>query len=98
MENLTKETFEDYIASGKVLIDVWADWCGPCKTMLPILEQLDSEVEDVKIAKVNAGEELELAKSLGVRNIPAFILYQDGNIVDRKVGSCDLDALKDFVN
>jgi len=98
MENLTQETFDNYISEGKVLIDIWADWCAPCKSMIPVLEQLDADQVDLKVGKVDAGEELKLAQSLGVRNIPAFILYQDGKIVDRKTGACDLDSLKDFVN
>ena len=98
MENLNNETYNDFISSGKVLVDVWADWCGPCKSMLPILEQLDNETDDLKVGKLDAGNELELARSLGVRAIPAFILYKDGKIIDKKTGALRLEDLKNFVN
>ena len=69
-----------------VLVDFWAEWCGPCKQLMPILEEISGEVSDVKMVKVNIEESLETPTKYGVRGIPTLILFKDGEPVDVKVG------------
>ncbi len=97
MKHLTIDDFDNEIASGKVLVDFWAAWCGPCRMLAPILEQLEAEDSGVKICKVNVDEQPELSKRFGVMSIPTLILFKDGKQVDKSVGLIDLDTLKDFV-
>ncbi|MBR2967794.1 MAG: thioredoxin [Clostridia bacterium] len=97
MKHLTINDFDTEIASGKVLVDFWAQWCGPCKMLAPILDELEAECADVKICKVNVDESPELAKRFGVMSIPTLILFKDGKAVDKSVGLVDLESLKEFV-
>lgn len=84
---LNSETFDAATKSGVVLIDFWATWCGPCKMMLPVLEQLAAEVGPaIKIAKVNVEDSKDLAGRFAVRNIPALFILKDGQVVNQFVG------------
>jgi thioredoxin 1 len=95
LPSLNGENFDDSVAKGVVLVDFWADWCGPCQTQLPILDALAPEVqEDFAIAKVNVDEHKDLAKKYGVRRLPTLIFFRDGQPVKTLVGVHDPDALR----
>ena len=97
--NLNKDNFEKSIANGVALVDFWAEWCGPCKMQLPIIEEFSSEMEGkATIGKVNVDEELELAQSFGIQSIPTLILFKDGKPVKKLVGLHSKEALYKEVN
>ena len=90
----TDETFTSETESGLVLVDFWAPWCGPCKMIAPVLEDLDSEIGDkVKIVKVDVDENQESAGKFGVMSIPTLIVLKDGELVDKVVGFQPKEAL-----
>lgn len=97
--NVTDQDFKAEVeGSGTVLVDFWAPWCGPCKMIAPVLEELDKEIGDsVKIAKVNADDNPESISRFGVMSIPTLILFKDGQPVDKVVGFQSKDALKNLV-
>lgn len=87
---ITRENFENKVMKSNipVLIDFWAPWCGPCRMMGPIIEQLAEEYEGkVKVGKVNVDEESELSQAFGVMSIPTIVLVKDGKIVKQAVGA-----------
>jgi len=86
---LTKENFEEEKnKDGLLMVDFWASWCGPCKMMLPIVEELESDLDgQARIAKVNIDEQPEIAGEFGVFSIPTFITFKDGKEVSREVGA-----------
>ena len=87
VKELNLETFEAETANGIVLVDFWAPWCGPCKVMLPILEELAAAVGDeATIAKVNVDDVPQLAASYSISSIPALLIFKDGELVDRMSG------------
>ena len=92
----TIEQFEQEIKEGLVLVDFYADWCGPCKMLAPELEKLDEEVE-VKILKVNVDDVAMLARQVRVMSIPTLMLYKNGEQVKRESSYMPVDALKEFV-
>ena len=97
--SLNKDNFEKSIANGVALVDFWAEWCGPCKMQLPIIEEFSSEMEGkATIGKVNVDEELELAQSFGIQSIPTLILFKDGKPVKKLVGLHSKEALYEEVN
>lgn len=90
----TDESFTSETNSGLVLVDFWAPWCGPCKMIAPVLEDLDSEIGDkVKIVKVDVDENQESAGKFGVMSIPTLIVLKDGELVDKVVGFQPKEAL-----
>lgn len=87
---ITRENFENEVMKSNipVLIDFWAPWCGPCRTMGPIIEQLAEEYEGkAKVGKVNVDEEGELSQAFGVMSIPTIVLVKDGKVVKQAVGA-----------
>lgn len=97
--NVSDQSFQGEVESeGVVLVDFWAPWCGPCKMLAPILEDLSGDLGDsVKIAKVNVDENPESASRFGVMSIPTMILFKDGQAVDKVVGLNSKDKLKELV-
>jgi len=86
LKELTSQTFDETIRQGKVLVDFWAPWCGPCRMQAPIVEELAKEVRGGTIAKVNVEEGPELAGRYGVMSIPTLILFENGTEKERYVG------------
>lgn len=93
MKNLNEETFVNETARGTVLVDFFAEWCGPCKMLSPILHEVEDERTDVKICKVNIDDNFELAKAHKVMSIPTMIIFKDGKESARIVGYCSKDEI-----
>lgn len=97
--NGTDQNFKQEIAEGLVLVDFWATWCGPCKMIAPVLEELDAEMSDkVKIVKVDVDENQGTASDYGIMSIPTLLLMKDGETVDKVVGFRPKEALAELVN
>ena len=95
--DLTKENFQAEITKSDkpVLVDFWAVWCGPCQMMAPILYELEAEMPDVQIGKVNVDEQMDLARQFRVVSIPTLIIFKNGQEVRRMVGVTSKEELKD---
>ena len=95
--DLTKENFQAEITKSDkpVLVDFWAVWCGPCQMMAPILHELEAEMPDIQIGKVNVDEQMDLARQFRVVSIPTLIIFKNGQEVQRMVGVTSKEELKD---
>jgi thioredoxin 1 len=89
---------EQDIKSGRVLIDFYANWCGPCKLMKPQLKKFEEEQDEVKVVMVHVEENFELASTYNVRNIPTLVYLEEGEIVARDTGAKNLQQIKEFTN
>ena len=76
-----------------VLVDFWADWCGPCKMLGPVLEQVAAKVDDVQIVKINVDEEPALAAKFGVMSIPTLLVFENGKVVKQSIGYIEKDEV-----
>jgi len=94
LKHLTVNDFDSVVANGGVLVDFYANWCGPCKMVAPVLEGLAELHPDVTICKVNVDEEMELARRFGVMSIPTLLFFKDGELVDKVVGALPKPALE----
>ncbi len=94
----TKEEFNGLIATGVVLADFFAEWCGPCKMLSPILEEVSKEVTDVTICKVNVDDLPEIAAEAAIRAMPTLVLFKDGKEVDRVIGFKGKTDLINWIN
>lgn len=99
IKNVTDQNFAEETAEGLVLADFWAPWCGPCKMIAPVLEEIDGEMEEkVQIVKLDVDENQETAGKFGVMSIPTLLLFKDGNVVDQVIGFQPKEALVDLIN
>ena len=95
--NVTAENFDEEVLNykGKVLVDFWAEWCGPCMMLGPIIEEVSEEVDDVKSCKVNCDEARDVALQFGIMTIPNLIVFENGEQVNQSIGYIEKeDVLK----
>lgn len=93
--NLTSDNFESVTKEGVCVVDFWAPWCGPCRMVAPVIEELATEYkEKANICKVNTDEEQDLAVKFGIRSIPTILFLKDGKVVDQMVGAHPKPAFK----
>ncbi len=96
--NATDKTFQSEVASGIVLVDFWAPWCGPCKMIAPVLEDLNMRLNGtLKIVKVDVDENQNTAKHYGVMSIPTLLVLKNGAVVDNVVGFKSVEALEELI-
>lgn len=95
--DLNQDNFDSTVlqADKPVLIDFWAPWCGPCKVMSPVVEELAGEMDAVTIAKVNVDDNPELAQQFNVLSIPTFLVFKGGQVVEQFSGSMSKEALRE---
>ncbi len=103
MGNLIKQTsdaeFVKEVAHGVTLVDFYADWCGPCRMLTPVIEEVaEKKSKEVKFLKVNVDECQQTARSFGITSIPTMILFKNGKEAGRVVGLQDFDELSDFID
>lgn len=96
---LNEENFENEIKTGATLVDFFAQWCGPCRMLAPIIDEVAGDMEGkAKIGKVDIDKEIKVATDHQVTSVPTMILFKDGKEVDRIVGLRDAEAIKEFIN
>ncbi|UTJ06834.1 thioredoxin [Arcobacter roscoffensis] len=96
---LNNDNFEETTKEGIALVDFWAPWCGPCRMLAPVIDELAQEFDGkAKICKVNSDEEQDLAVKFGVRSIPTIIFMKDGEVVDTMIGASSKQAFVDKLN
>lgn len=98
MELKTTSEFQEFINNEYVLIDFYADWCGPCKMLSPIIESISSQRDNIKVAKVNVDNLNDIARSYSVMSIPTLILFKNGQVVDKKIGFTPEVLLNEWIN
>lgn len=98
--NLTRNNFKtEVMQSDKtVLIDFWAEWCGPCRMMSPVIDEIADEVSDVKVCKVNVDEASDLASMFGIESIPTLVVIKNGQTVNKSIGLISKDKVLELIN
>ena len=97
LKKLNEQNFDTEISNGTVLVDFYADWCGPCKMLAPILDEIAEEREDVVVGKVNVDESVVIAARYGIVSIPTLIVFENGTEKKRIVGYTPKDEILDLL-
>jgi thioredoxin 1 len=96
---LNSSNFDSTIAKGVTLVDFWAPWCGPCRMIAPIIEELAEDFDGkATIAKVNTDEEQDIAIKYGIRSIPTLLFFKDGEVVDQMIGAAGKQVIADKID
>jgi thioredoxin 1 len=100
MLNVTDSSFQTEVLDSNlpVVVDFWAEWCGPCKMLTPILEELSKELENVKIAKLNIDQNPQIASQLSIRSVPTMLLFKNGKPVSTLVGLNQKQKIKTWID
>ncbi|MDD2592400.1 MAG: thioredoxin [Erysipelotrichaceae bacterium] len=95
LTKVTKENFKEEVINSQrpVLIDFYADWCGPCKMLSPVIEQISNERDDVKVVKIDVDKEIELARQFGIMSIPTVMVIKDGKVKNTSLGYKSKEAI-----
>jgi thioredoxin 1 len=93
--NINKENFQNEVmrSDKPVLLDFWAPWCGPCRMVVPIVEEIAEERSDIKVGKINVDEQPELAANFGIMSIPTLVVIKDGKVTNRSMGAKPKSAI-----
>ena len=92
------EDFNEIIGKGVVVVDFYANWCGPCKMLAPIIEDLAKELDDVSFVKINVDENDELAREYSIMSIPTLIFSKDGKLINKHIGLINADRIKSIID
>jgi thioredoxin 1 len=96
--HIEKQNYDELIKEGIVLVDFYAEWCGPCKMLAPALEALSNQRGGIKVVKVDVDEQSDLARHFGIMSVPTLFLYKNGVVVAQRSGFQTLDMLNDWIN
>ncbi|TGN02067.1 thioredoxin [Leptospira dzoumogneensis] len=98
LTEINDSTFSSEINKGMVLVDCWAEWCGPCRMVSPVLEELSSEMNEIlKIKKLNVDDNQDTAQKLNIQSLPTLLLFKDGQLVDKIIGALPKAQIKSFI-
>ena len=98
IKELTTENFKEEVASEqKTLVDFWAPWCGPCKMLSPIVDEIAETATDFKVGKVNVDEQIDLAREFSIAAIPTLLVFQNGKVINKSVGLLTKDEVLDLL-
>lgn len=96
---LNSNNFSNFTTDGLVLVDIWATWCGPCKMISPIVDEISSEYHGkLSVGKLDADQNRDIVSEIGIRNIPTLIIYKDGVIVDKLVGAVSKQKIAESID
>jgi thioredoxin 1 len=96
---LNEQNYDSFVEKGIVLVDIKAEWCGPCKVLSPIVDEVSSDYfGQITVGKLDADTSREIITKLGIRNIPTLILYKGGEIVEKNVGMITKEGIKDLID
>ncbi|MDD6672883.1 MAG: thioredoxin [Eubacteriales bacterium] len=97
--DVNRDNFDEEVLNfnGRVLVDFWAEWCGPCMMLSPLVDEVSDELDDVKFCKVNCDEARDLALEYGIMTIPNLLLFENGELINQSVGYIEKQDIIDFV-
>lgn len=98
VEEIKEEEFKDKISKGRVLVDCFATWCGPCKMLSPIIDEVSKRHKDISFYKIDVDDAEGVAKEYGIMSIPTLLLFNDGKLIRREVGFRSEDELEELLN
>ncbi len=98
IKELTTENFKEEVASEqKTLVDFWAPWCGPCKMLSPIVDEIAETATDFKVGKVNVDEQIDIAREFSIAAIPTLLVFRNGKVINKSVGLLTKDEVLDLL-
>ena len=100
VQTITRDNFDETVLQSDkpVLVDFWAEWCGPCRMVSPLVDEIADERDDIVVGKVNVDEQGELAARFGVMSIPTLLVFKDGELVQTAVGARPKDAILELLD